>query len=147
MNWQPSRPWLGVDIFRRRLSLWQQQQQLRQPHLAVHSEFLAAFANQVAAAHIQNSQPDRRNCLVCVCSATGIATGTAERFCRAVNSCQAEPQVLASPLAPLVRPTFFLLFLSMRRISPQCFGQGLRSARLGRFCVILFLILHNSLCL
>ena len=36
----------------RRLSLWQQEQ--RQPHLALHSEFLAAFANQVDAAHVQN---------------------------------------------------------------------------------------------
>ena len=43
-----------IDMFSRRFSLWQQQQQQRQPHLALHFEFLAAFAYQIVAAHVQN---------------------------------------------------------------------------------------------
>ena len=55
-------PMAWVDIFSLRLSLWQQQQQQRrsqtnshiQPHPPVPSEFLAVFAHQVAAAHVQS---------------------------------------------------------------------------------------------
>ena len=50
-----------VAILSRRLSLWQQQEQRRsqnnshiQLHPAVPSEFLAVFADQVAAAHVQS---------------------------------------------------------------------------------------------
>ena len=49
-------PVAWIDIFSRRLSLWQQQQQQqqRQPHLALHFEFLACFASYIAAARVQN---------------------------------------------------------------------------------------------
>ena len=85
-------PLRWVHIFSRRLSLWQQQQQQRQPHPAVPPVFLAVFADQVAAGHVQgftllfsfHSQSDGRNSLVCVSS----SVGTAERSCRAVNSSQ-----------------------------------------------------------
>ena len=70
-------PLRWVHIFSRRLSLWQQQQQQRQPHPAVPPVFLAVFGDQVAAGHVQSftllfsfhSQSDGRNSLVCVSSA------------------------------------------------------------------------------
>ena len=47
-------PAAWVEILSRRHSLWQQQQQLQPPHLAVPPAVLASCANQIAAAHIQS---------------------------------------------------------------------------------------------
>ena len=47
-------PAARFEVFSRRFQLWQQEQLLQQPHLAVPPAFLADFADQIIAAHIHS---------------------------------------------------------------------------------------------
>ena len=130
---------------------WQVQQQQRQPHLAPHSEFLAVFANQIAAAHVQNfpssffPEPVRLAqqlgwCLPCL---LWLYVGlTAGQWTHA--DAQRAPLVrLATPLYRVV--STFLVSLSTCSISSQCFDLSSRFVRLCR-SVSKFGNMHNSLC-
>ena len=143
---RPLTPKGRVDICRRQLSLWQKAQHNShtRPQPAVPSEFLAVFANQVAAAHRSEfpvlsvySQSGRRNCLVCVCS----LVGAAQHVCSAVNSLSLSLRPFPFAGASLfhtrttslyfVAPTFFFLLLSLRSVSPLCYGHCVQTSIVG----------------